>query len=166
MLSIPNARIASTLFMPLPSGRSDLSSRTEDGVGLIQLPELLAHLQPTLHEGTYVYATLLPGQAWASGDVVALIQEPEGTSVIVEEARARALGLVPVLRCAWITLAVNSDLEAVGLTAAFSAVLGQAGIGCNVVAGAHHDHIFVPVHQAQAAMTALRQLQERHSRQG
>jgi hypothetical protein len=65
-----------------------------------------------------------------------------------------------VFRAAWITLTVHSDLQAVGLTAAFAGVLGRAGIGCNVVAGAYHDHIFVPLELAQSAMTALKALQQ------
>lgn len=52
-----------------------------------------------------------------------------------------------------------SDLAAIGLTAAFARALGDAGISCNVVAAAHHDHMFVPVERADAAIAALRALQ-------
>lgn len=38
---------------------------------------------------------------------------------------------------------------------------GGAGISCNVVAGTNHDHIFVPVSQATAAMKVLHAIQER-----
>jgi hypothetical protein len=55
---------------------------------------------------------------------------------------------------------VNSDLQSVGLTAAFATALGEAGISCNVVAGHHHDHIFVPLALATKAMVELRKLQE------
>jgi hypothetical protein len=65
-----------------------------------------------------------------------------------------------LFRAAWISLTVHSDLQAVGLTAAFSTALGQAGISCNVVAGAFHDHIFVPVAQTQQTMAVLRALQQ------
>jgi hypothetical protein len=58
-------------------------------------------------------------------------------------------------RCAWITLGVTSALEAVGLTAAVATALTQDNISCNVIAGFHHDHLFVPIGNAQAAMTAL-----------
>jgi uncharacterized protein len=129
------------------------------------LDTLLSSMQPELNPGTFAFATLLPRQEISVNDVVALIQEPEGTSVVVKESDLGRLGLHAVFRCAWITLTVNSDLQAVGLTAAFSAALGSAGISCNVVAGTNHDHIFVPVDQAGAAMKALHALQERSAQQ-
>ncbi len=79
--------------------------------------------------------------------------------MVVEEAYATRAGLQALFPCAWITLSVHSDLQAVGLTAAFASALGKAGISCNVVAGAYHDHIFVPAEQAQRAMDALWALQ-------
>jgi hypothetical protein len=55
-----------------------------------------------------------------------------------------------------ITLTVHSALDGIGLTAAVSAELTAAGIPCNVVAALHHDHVFVPAAQAEAALAALR----------
>jgi len=55
---------------------------------------------------------------------------------------------------------VPSDLAAVGLTAAFAQALAAVGISCNVLAGAHHDHLFVPVDRATDALAALRALQQ------
>lgn len=124
------------------------------------LTTLLKSMHPELNSGTFAFATLAPGQHVSLTDVVALIHEPEGTSVIVREADLDRLGLTAVFLCAWITLTVNSDLQAVGLTAAFSGALGSAGISCNVVAGTHHDHIFVPASQATVALTVLHTLQE------
>jgi hypothetical protein len=80
-------------------------------------------------------------------------------SVITSEADAEIAGLNVLFKCAWITLTVNSALNAVGLTAAFATALSQSGISCNVVAGAYHDHIFVPLESAQGAMRVLHQLQ-------
>lgn len=66
----------------------------------------------------------------------------------------------PILfRAAWITLTVHSDLSAVGLTAAVAGALAQANISCNVIAGAYHDHLFVPFESAAQAMEILRRLQ-------
>ena len=53
---------------------------------------------------------------------------------------------------------VHSSLAAVGFTAAFARALAQAGISGNVVAGVHHDHVFVPVDDAQRALEALHAL--------
>ena len=123
------------------------------------LTALLRQLNPVLHPGTYVFATVAPDAALSVHEIIASVQEPEGRSVIVESAVARREKLSGRFPCAWITLTVNSDLAATGLTAAFSAALDSAGISCNVVAGIHHDHIFVPHAMAQAAMGALQQLQ-------
>ena len=123
------------------------------------LDTLLKSLEPVLNPGTYVFTSLKTHQELNPQVVVASIREPEGTSLILAEADARRLGLEAAFRCAWITLNVNSDLQAVGLTAAFSRALAQAGISCNVVAGANHDHIFVPVELASQAMRTLEALQ-------
>lgn len=123
-------------------------------------------MNPKLNSGTFVFATLAPNQAIEFDDIVALVREPEGISVVVDEVLARRLKLKSSCRCAWITLTVTSDLQAVGLTAAFASVLGNAGISCNVVAGTNHDHIFVPVDQADAAMKELRMLQQGDSTVG
>lgn len=123
------------------------------------LDTLVRSMEPVLNPGVYVFTQGLPSRALDPSLVVASIREPEGLSLVVEASVAEAEGLEPVLRCAWITLNVHSDLQAVGLTAAFATVLGQEGISCNVVAGLFHDHIFVPVHQAQAALQALKALQ-------
>lgn len=125
---------------------------------------LIETMSPELNPGIFVFATLAVGERVDLPDLVALMREPEGVSVIVEEGVAARIGLTPVFRCAWITLNVNSDLQAVGLTAAFSAVLSRAGISCNVVAGTNHDHVFVPLAQADAAMRELQALQAGHCR--
>ena len=54
-----------------------------------------------------------------------------------------------------ISLHVHSSLDAVGLTAAFSTALGNAGISANVVAAYYHDHIFVPTDKADKALNVL-----------
>ncbi len=58
----------------------------------------------------------------------------------------------------WLTLTVESSLEAVGLTAAFAAALAERGIPANVLAGLRHDHVLVPVDRAEDAVAALRSL--------
>jgi len=128
---------------------------------IVDLAVLLRSMQPVLNPGLYVFATLAENQSLTLDEVIASVRESEGLSVVVESAVASRYGLDATFPCAWITLKVNSDLAAVGLTAAFANALGAADISCNVVAGTQHDHIFVPYAQAQAAMDALRDLQHR-----
>jgi hypothetical protein len=120
---------------------------------------LLRTMKPSLSPGAFAFASIKPAQTIDPTIIVASIRETEGLSVVVTEEDAIKNNLEILFLCAWITLNVNSDLHAVGLTAAFSAALGQSGISCNVVAGAYHDHIFVPIKLAGQAMDVLYQLQ-------
>jgi hypothetical protein len=122
------------------------------------LVQLLRTMEPELHEGVYVFASVPHGTQGL--DPLATFREAEGLTVVVEEAAAAKLGLKVLFRAAWLTLKVHSDLQAVGFTAAFAKALGEAGISCNVFAGAHHDHVFVPAEGAQEALEALRALQQ------
>ena len=124
------------------------------------LTTLLRSMEPVLHDGVYAYCTVSHETQIAAVASVVTVREPEGLTLVVSEEQAVAAGLPVLFRAAWITLTVHSDLDAVGLTAAFSSALGQAGISCNVVAGAFHDHIFVPVAQAQTTLQVLRALQQ------
>ena len=88
----------------------------------------------------------------------ATVGEAEGLTVVVTVDQARRAGHQPEFVAAWLTLRVHSALEAVGLTAAFSRVLADAGIPCNVIAGYHHDHLLVPVDRADEAVAAIESL--------
>ena len=85
-------------------------------------------------------------------------REDEGVTVVARREDAGAAGFGYDVTLAWITLAVRSSLEAAGLTAAFSAALGDAGISCNVLAGYYHDRLLVPVTHREAALAVLREL--------
>ena len=131
---------------------------------IADLAVLLASMQPELHAGTWAWCALPPGTPGSvvdAVDAIATMREAEGLTVVVAEAEAVARGWPIAFRSAWITLSVHSDLAAVGLTAAFARALGDAGVSCNVIAGVHHDHLFVPVARAADAMAALHALQAR-----
>jgi uncharacterized protein len=125
------------------------------------LSELLRALRPVLNDRTFVFASL-PHDADASAlEPLATFRENEGLTVVVDEERARLAGLSVLFRAAWITLTVHSDLQAVGLTAAVADALTRANISCNMIAAAYHDHLFVPVESARAAIEVLTSLQRR-----
>ena len=123
------------------------------------LRELLRELHPRLNEGVYVFAS--PGTATDLSALapLATFREAEGVTVVLEESTAKQTGLHVLFRAAWITLTVRSELSAIGLTAAVATTLTRAGIPCNVIAAAFHDHLFVPVESANQAVEALQALQ-------
>ncbi len=117
-----------------------------------------SRLNAVLLPGIYVYCSLPPGTDIGGVAVAASIVEPEGISMVVQEQEAVARGWQVLFRAAWIQFGLVSALDAVGLTAAVSQELAAAGIGCNMVAGAYHDHVFVPVERASEALEVLNRL--------
>ncbi len=121
--------------------------------GIEDLELLLAGMSPRLNDGCYVWVTA-PSVPMGVTPVATIIED-EGISMVIDEAVARNMRLQADFRSAWITLEVHSSLAAVGLTAAFSTALADAGISCNVVAGAKHDHVFVPYDERHRALQVL-----------
>lgn len=119
------------------------------------LTVLLATMAPVLHPEAYGYAV------WTGGALpftpFATVAEAEGLTVVAQLVEMRAAGMNPD-PWARISLTVQSDLAAVGLTAAFAGALGQVGISCNVIAGYYHDHLFVQWDRREDAMAALQAL--------
>lgn len=126
--------------------------------GESDLRVLLSDLRPQLHPGRYVYATAPDGRVPDGASPVVTVGEAEGLTLVLPEAEAVAAGLPYSYAAGWITLRVHSALEAVGLTAAVSLALTDAGISCNVVAGFHHDHLFVPYERSAEAVAVLEAL--------
>lgn len=123
------------------------------------LARMLHSLEPTLHPDCYVYASPLAAD-WQHLPVLGCFREAEGWTLILREADALAAGLPVHFRAAWLTLTVNSELAAVGLTAAVAKALAREQIACNVVAAHHHDHLFVPYADGPAALACLQALQQ------
>lgn len=128
------------------------------------LEQLLSTMQPQLEPEIYVYCIWPLDKSWHGPLPLATFKEKEGLTLILTEQQAQDYQLDILFRARWISLTVHSDLEAVGLTAAFATALADAGLSCNVFAGAYHDHLLVPVHQAEAAMQALQQLQQNNQK--
>jgi uncharacterized protein len=138
----------------------------DETVPISDLDELLGNLRPTLQPGCWVYCTVPLDADLGDLQPLASFREAEGLSVIVSEAEALARGWPVLFRAAWLTLEVDSALEAVGLTAAVATALTEAGISCNVVAAAHHDHLFVPFEEGERALGVLGNLQSGSGRIG
>ena len=126
--------------------------------GETDLHKLIQDMIPSLNPGEYVFCAVDQAEVPTDWDPVGWFREQEASTVILPRSRADALGLPYSFVGAWITLHVHSALEAVGLTAAVSRALAQAGISCNIVAGYYHDHLFVPADEAKRALEVLEAL--------
>jgi hypothetical protein len=118
------------------------------------LATLLASLTATSRDERYVYVTVPHDDAETIGAAASIVED-EGTTLVIPQAEADALGLGYDYVAGWITLEVYSALHAVGLTAAVSGALADAGISCNILAGFHHDHLLVPEEDLDAALDVL-----------
>jgi hypothetical protein len=125
-----------------------------------KLSQLLSSMRPELQPGIYVYCAWPADQAWPGPLPLASFHEKEALTLVLTEQQAIEHQLDIFFRVRWISLTLVSELDAVGLTAAFATALTEAGVSCNVFAGLYHDHILVPLEQAEAAMKALELLQQ------
>jgi uncharacterized protein len=128
-------------------------------VGETNLSILIGSMEPALDEQPYGFVVDAEG-AFPLSLAFATIREDEGVTIIAAVEAIQGAGIEVGPKWAKVTLTVHSSLEAVGLTAAFAGALKDAGISANVVAGFHHDHIFVPWPKRQDALEVLRALSQ------
>ena len=126
--------------------------------GKKDLMQIIRSLDPELDPKGYVYCAVahdskqLPEESWAT------ILEEEGITLILTKGEADANGLKYEGLWRRITCRVHSSLDAVGLTALISSRLAQQGIPANIVAGYHHDHVFVPETRSEDALHIMENL--------
>jgi uncharacterized protein len=129
-----------------------------DVQGERDLASMLRALIVERRPGLYAYVSVERPEAELLDRAAAMVEESEGVTLVLTVDAASEAGLTPVYEAAWLTLAVHSSLDAIGLTAAVSGALTAAGIPCNVIAGTYHDHLLVPAARAAEAQTLLTEL--------
>jgi len=125
---------------------------------------MIAGMAPIAVPGLWHFCWLASDDARCArlrGIARATLSEDDGWSLILDDETARREGLLSELPMAQITLQVHSALDGVGLTAAISKTLTEANVPCNIVAGFHHDHVFVPADRAEEAVALLLERAER-----
>lgn len=151
--------VSLTAMRPRSADRSEHQTPEETPVaGEKDLRKLLAGMSPQLNAGEYVFTVAPDGRIPTGVRPVVTVAEEEGLTLVLPKQDADLADLAYDNVAGWITLRVHSALEAVGLTAVFAEALAQVGLSCNVVAGFHHDHLFVPYADAPRALAALEQL--------
>ncbi len=123
--------------------------------GETDLAAMLATLGVQRRPGVFAYIAVevpTPGLIAAAH---AMVKEGRLTTIVLPVDAAARAGQSTAAQFAWLTLTVQSSLDAVGLTAVVSARLAAVDIPCNVLAGYHHDHLLVPVDRVDDAIRAL-----------
>ncbi|NJN22289.1 MAG: ACT domain-containing protein [Leptolyngbya sp. RL_3_1] len=119
-------------------------------IGETNLATLLRQMTPHLHPATFVFCTLPPEiLKTLTIQPRCTFQEAEGMTLLVTQAEAEAQNWPYTYPCRQITLEIHSSLEAVGFLAAITTALAAEGISVNPVSAYYHDHLFVPVDQAE-----------------
>lgn len=123
--------------------------------GETDLDAMLASLSVERRPGVFTYIAVQVPTPGLIAAAHAVVREGRLTTIVLPVEAAERAGRPVTVRLAWLTLAVQSSLDAVGLTAVVSARLAALGIPCNVLAGYHHDHVLVPVERLDDAVGAL-----------
>ena len=124
------------------------------------LNKLLKNMKPKHNAGEFVFCTVKDLEIIDIKNIICMFKEDEAYTIILAKELADKLNLKYSFISSWITLTVNSSLEAVGLTAVFSKALADESISCNVTAGYYHDHIFVDKKDINKAMEILNKFSE------
>lgn len=116
-------------------------------------------MKPEMQAGIFVFCTIPGGTTMPSTIMPVLIfREREGTTLVLRREEAERAGLSHQFASRLITLSVHSSLDAVGFLAAITARLAEAGISVNAVSAFYHDHLFVPEHRADEALSLLQKM--------
>lgn len=120
------------------------------------LDALLRRMRPELRPGTFVFCTIPTSETIPEVlNPLLTFCEEKGTTLVILREKAEAAGVRYAFASRLITLTVHSALDAVGLLAAVTSRLAEAGISVNAVSAFYHDHLFVPADRADEAMAIL-----------
>lgn len=110
--------------------------------------------KPRINEGSYVF---ISSALQKLPDIFSLMifKEAEGFTHIISANDASLHNIQFEQEWSWITLDLVTELDAVGITAAFSTILAEHKIACNVIAGYFHDHLFIPYSRQSEALELL-----------
>jgi len=123
--------------------------------GETDLATMLATLSVKRRPGVFAYIAVQVPTPGLIAAAHAVVKEGRLTTIVLPVDAAARAGQAADVQFAWLTLTVQSSLDAVGLTAVVSARLAAIGIPCNVLAGYHHDHLLVPVDRVDDAINVL-----------
>jgi uncharacterized protein len=136
-----------------------MEQRGTAAAGERNLDALLKDMKPELRDGLFVFCTIAnETEIPATISPLLMFREREGTTTVVRRDEAETAGLHYQFASRLITLSVRSSLDAVGFLAAVTARLAEVGISVNTVSAFYHDHLFVPDHRVEEALSLLQDM--------
>lgn len=122
--------------------------------GETDLSKLLKSMNPVLQQGEYIFCSV-DFSEWLRLNPIGIFREEEGVTLILDReiADQENISYTSIFRL--ITLSVHSSLDAVGFLAAITQKLAEEEISVNAISAFYHDHLFVPIAQADRAMQLL-----------
>jgi len=135
-------------------------------MAISSISELMKKIRPQLSKRKCYFALLqesrLMEAAALMGSIVCMHREKEGVSVVFYEDAKESFCALSSREMhgpfALITLAVDSDLLAVGFLAKITAALAKEKISANAISAYCHDYLLVPYGRKNDALSALRRL--------
>lgn len=109
-------------------------------------------------EDIFVFTTLRDGDSpprELHDKSIFTFREAEGTTFVLPRHVTETLGYQYEFPSKMITLEVHSSLSAVGFLAVILKQFANHGVPCNVASGYYHDHLFVPLEDAEKSMEIL-----------
>lgn len=123
--------------------------------GESNLITLLREMKPKVVPGEFVFCSIREEELEFLNHPLLIFREQESITVIVTKEVATKHGFSFESTWGLVSLAVHSDLEAVGFLAAVTSHLAKAGISVNAISAFHHDHLFVPYNRSDEVVSLL-----------
>lgn len=112
-------------------------------------------LKPQLDPRVWVFCAVETTFDYKGLAPIAVFQEMEGTTIVVERSMAIRHQLGHTFASKRITLGAFTELDSIGILAAVTKILAKHDIATNAFCAFYHDHIFVPEDRAEEALAIL-----------
>lgn len=124
----------------------------------------MAEVQPRLRQAEYLFCRFPVGKRLPEAVLaLATFEDADGTTAIVERARAERAGIEGAGPYAMLTLEGEGAGANPALVAGIVHELGEHGIPASAVAAYQRDHLFVPAARGEDALAVVEALVENPS---
>ena len=116
---------------------------------------VIKDLKPQLDSRVWVFCAVDPSFEYRELQPIAVFNESEGTTLVVERSVAVRHKLGHTFPSKRITFGAVTELDSVGVLASVTEILAKHDIATNAFCAFYHDHVFVPEDRAEEALAIL-----------